>query len=892
MKPWYEIVVPHTMIQSGHIKENLFVADLGDIIQGSSPSDYSNPRKFFQKTYLTRGLLHLLYAVQSKLCDEKGSAIIKLQTPFGGGKTHAIIAIYHYATKRTELNNYLPKDLSPLKAKVVTIVGTHLNPLEGRQKHNIRIHTIWGDIAYQIAGLEGYKEFEANDVNRISPGKEKLRNFLVKHEPFLLLFDEIVEYVTKARGISINESNLGTQTLLFLQELTEALASLARGLLIITLPVHRYEDFSETTFDIIKQMNSILGRVETTETPIDREELYRLITKRLVEKVVLREDRDEIISKYLQIYQKRRNELPDKVLDPSFSERMKDSYPFHPELIDLLYDKWCSFSSFQGTRAVLRILTRILSDLWSSKERLDLILPSNINLQVSPIKNDFLQHIDAQFESIIHVDVIGFDSKSGSLDAKHPDWNNLASNISQSIFLSSFTQDEIPKGVSLAELKLNLIKPQLPVSLISEVLYRVHRTLFYLHFEDGRFYFSHEANLNRKIQDIKELFQENLDEEIKKEVKKHLGKELSTIIWPKSSDEIPDDRQLKVVLAHPSTPNKSLEDWMDKKGDTFRQNKNTIIFALPNLSHLNDLQDLVQTKLALNELQTKITRIGRTKYPDYISEINQRQKRISDSLVFSIRKTYSILYDGSSTFSLGLPQIEYESLTKWYHRELLAREFIVSRLHYQKLDELFSSSNQCISTQQVLEQFYLNPDLFKIESAEVIQQSICWGVEEGAFGIAVLYNNKIQTDSFFFSVKITPVQVTFSSKEFLLSKEIAKTIERQISINPEIKEIIMPEERDKTSPSDLLFKSTPETQIKPQEFYSLSLEVQDLESKSLPAFYRGVLVPLESKKAKISMEIKLDVKCDQEIPETIIETAIKETVTQLGARITKLKKKR
>ncbi len=884
MKPWYEIVLPHSMIQSGHIKESFFVADLGNIIQGLAPSDYSNPRMFFQKTFLTQGLLSLLNTVQAKLCNEEGSGIIKLQTPFGGGKTHALIAIYHYVANGAELHNYLPQSLSPFKTRVAAIVGTNLNPLEGRKEHNICIHTIWGDIAYQIAGANGYKEFEANDINRISPGKEKIRNFLMKCEPFLLLFDEIAEYVAKAQGISVNESNLGIQTLLFLQELTEAISSLSRGLLIITLPSHEFEDFSDTKLDIINRMNRIIGRVEVIETPIEREEIYRLVTKRLIDKVLLQKDHDDIISEYLQIYQKRRNELPEKIQDQTFSRRMRDSYPFHPELIDLLYDKWRYLSSFQGIRSILRILTRTLTYLWSSQENLDLIRPMNVNLQESLLRNDFLRHINAQFESIFRSDVIGFDSKASYLDKKYPDWNNLASGLSQTVFLHSFTLGETPRGLTLSELKLNTINPQIHCSLISEILHQLLRTLYHLHFEDGRYYFSHEPNLNRKIQEIKDLFQEDFEEEMREEVKKHVGKEFSTFIWPNSSSEIPDDQKLKVVLIHPSTLKSSLKDWLEKKGTTFRQNKNTIIFAIPNESHLNDLQNLVQTKLALKELKAKTN----TKSYKIYSEIKQRQDRIMDSLSYSVRKTYSILYDGTRTISLGLPQIDYEPLTTWYHRELLTREFIVSKLHFRKLIELFFSSGQCISTQQILNQFFVNPDFFKIESTAIIQQTICSGVEQGAFGIAILSDNKIQTNSFFFSVELTPTQVTFMSKEVLLSKEIAGVIASQITNDPKIEEILIPEKPEKVTPSNLLYSSTEKR--KTQDFYSLSLEVQDLRSKSLPAFYRGVLMPLESKKAKISLEIKLNIKSEHKIPETAIESTIKETIRQLGARITRINK--
>ncbi|UCE13226.1 MAG: ATP-binding protein [Candidatus Heimdallarchaeota archaeon] len=880
MKPWYEIVTPYSVIQLGHLEESLFIADLGDIIQESAPSEYLDPHKFFQQTYLTRGITSLLNSVRSKLCNQEGSGIIKLQTPFGGGKTHTLIAIYHYATSGSEVGKYLSIDPLFLKTKVVSIVGTQLNPLEGRKENNIIVHTLWGEIAYQIGGLVGYKEFEANDINRISPGKEKLQRFLAKYEPVLFLLDEMVEYVTKARGVPVNESNLGTQTLSFFHELTEAISSLTRSLLVITLPVHKYEDFSEGGSDTLQRMNHILGRVETIETPIDRQELYRLVTKRLIETVIL-QDRDEVVFNYMKVYQKRRNELPDKVQEPVFIRRMKDAYPFHPELIDLLYDNWSPFPSFQGIRAILRILAHTLSDLWSKKGDIDLILPADINLQQVSLRKDFLQHLNPQIELIFNTDVSEKNSNVSLLDKKHLNWNRLASHLSQTIFLSTFTYNEISKGITNAELKLRLIRLNFPPSLISEVLLQVQKSLYFLHLEDGRYYFSLVPNLNRKIEDLKKLHQVEFDIKMQEEIKKHVGEEISSIIWPTSSNEIPDDRQLKIVIVRPSTSEKVLLNWLDQKGDTFRQNKNTIIYALAKESFLSDLEDLILTKLALIEL------VNAKKHQNFFSEVKQRLEKTSASLTYCLRKTYSILFCGDRFITLGLPQLEYESLTKWYHRELMARDMIVSKLHYRKLVELFISSPS-ISTKQVLEQFYINPNFFKIESSAVIRQAICRGVEEGAFGFANLSNNEINIASFFISAKLAQTQISFTSGEVLIDKNIAEIIAKRIAENPEIKKVVIPDKIGKSITSDLLFE-TP-SKLKPQEFSSLVLNIQDLNSKSLPALYRGVLKPLEKRNAEIFLELRMEIKCEQKISEILIETGLSETITQLGARITQIKK--
>ncbi|MFX0173353.1 MAG: DUF499 domain-containing protein, partial [Candidatus Hodarchaeota archaeon] len=534
MKPWYEITTPQPMIRSGYISESTFIADLLDIVHGEAPPNYQDPQMFYKSTYLTKGLYNLLVGVKEKLDEGQGSSIIKLQTAFGGGKTHALIVIYHYIKHGDILAEYLP-NIAPINAKIATIGGTHLNPIEGKIHDNVHIHTIWGDIAFQLGGLSGYKEFETNDIRRITPGKEKIKKFLLRHEPFLILIDELVEYLNKALGISINKSNLGTQTLLFIQELTEALTTIKRGLLIITLPFHQYEDYSETSKKTLDQVNHILGRLETTETPVVREEFYPLVTKRLIEEVISNEERDKIIFHYIHIYRSHRDDFPERIMSPDYINRMKEAYPFHPEFLDLLFDNWRHLPTFQGTRAILRILSRVLSHLWSSKKKIDLITPSDVSFQDGSIRNEFLQHLDSQYTHILNEEMLGSLSRAGILDQKHPEWNKLASKVSKSIFLSSFTKNEDLKGIALPKLRLYSIRPDLQISLIPEIVHHIHKNLWYIHFQKGKFFFSQTPNLNHEIENLKLVFQDKYDFYLRNEIEEHLGIDIETILWPSSS---------------------------------------------------------------------------------------------------------------------------------------------------------------------------------------------------------------------------------------------------------------------------------------------------------------------------------------------------------------------
>jgi len=890
MKPWYEVVELNSLIRSGQLQETEFTADLIDVIEGNASVHYEDPQKFYNLTYLSRGLKRLLHAVQSRLKNNQGNAIIKLQTPFGGGKTHALIAVYHYIKHGQKILDIMPNSLSILNANIVSLGGTHLNPLEGHELGNTYIHTIWGEIAYQLGGKEGYEIFEANDMSRISPGKDKMKKFLQKYKPFLILLDEMVEYITKARGISVNSSNLGTQTLLFLQELTEVIASLSNGLLIITLPVHEQEDFSEKASEIITRMNQILGRVETTETPVERDEVPRLITKRLIKKIAFPEELEKILNYYTKQYHLNRKELPEYSTNPNFLNRMRDCYPFHPELIDTLYDKWRTIPSFQGTRAILRILAKVLTNLWSSSNDTDLICTSNIDLDSVSIRNEFLRHIKSDFDSILNSDILGTSSRAKLMDIKHPAWDNLALKITSSIFLRSFSKRKTQRGITISELKLCLLQPKIQISLLSEVIDQVKMNMWYLHNKQGRLFFNITPNLNRTIQDIQEHYTDTYEEELRKTIKSNLDSEFQSYLWPKSSNDIPDNHDLKLIIIHPTIERNSIMEMIETKGIVFRQYKNRLIFALPNSTYFTSLINQIQTKLALLELIENITQKKDDEESHiHLNEIRTRLKWINNSLSYNVRKAYSTLFDGNITISLESPRTQDESLTRWYFRELTTKDYIVKKLHYKKLIKIFLDSNNFVATKLIHEQFLVNPELIKILSSQVIQECISNGVKEGALGFATLGNHGINADSFRFDVNIEPSEIIFSKEEIILSKDISESISAALKEKLNLKEIAIPLDTPKFSPA-ILNKIDLKESKKSQRINSLSLEISNIDSKLIPAFYRGVIQPLQSQNAKISLEMKLDIQSDLPIPESIMDTLIPETIDQLGAKIIRLKK--
>src|SRR5690349_21240345 len=141
MTAFHTIAIPHDDILQGRLTMDVFAADLWEVFKGDGAEEYRNPDLFFQKTFITAGLETLLNTVENRLKGRGGDPILQIQTPFGGGKTHTLIAMYHKA--------------EGWKAKRVVIVGT---PLSGKE-------TLWGLLEEQLTGQR--QDFTGN----VSPGR-------------------------------------------------------------------------------------------------------------------------------------------------------------------------------------------------------------------------------------------------------------------------------------------------------------------------------------------------------------------------------------------------------------------------------------------------------------------------------------------------------------------------------------------------------------------------------------------------------------------------------------------------------------------------------------------------------------------------------------------------
>ncbi len=913
MKNWFDIIPPHEDIRSGQFDEAVFAADLGDVAAGTAAPDYNDPYLFFKKTYLTEGLRHLLLRVNQKLVQGQGGSVVEIQTPFGGGKTHSLVAIYHTLKHGDAIRELLPPGMDLPRPRMSVIAGNHWNPLEGTTTEGLTRHTFWGEIAYQIGGREGYEAFRRNDEARVSPGKADLRAFLEAHQPCILLFDEILEYVNRAGDVrDRSDVALSTQTFSFFQELTEAVATLPYAMMVVTLPSSYLEDFGEQQEASLARLNKIFGRVESIETPVQGEEVYAVIRRRLfeVERLKAGEMR-KVVHAYFQAYQQVRDDLPAKARDVAWRDKLELAYPFHPDVIDTLYEKWSTFSSFQRTRGVLRLLAHVVEDLYHREVNLDLILPGDLNLGHPQVRQEFLRHTGPEFEGVIGSDIAGHEAKAPALDAENRGWSHLAQRIATAVFFHSFSADETARGATLPYVKLAVMRSDTIPALVTEVLQRLTHTLWYLNTEGERAYFSRIPNLNRMILDKKELYNQRYEERMRALIEQELGSRMSTYLWPASGDGIPDNRTLKLVVLHPEQPEGVIETWSARKGTTFREYRNTLIFALADTGAFAKLKEDVKTVLALEEIEDEIRR-GTSPLPEERrGEVQRRKHGITRDFSYNVRRMYHRLRTADRTLDLGTPTAGQETLTGWYWRELTSMDHgvIVEHLHYRMLvNRLLSNADQ-VATAVVLDQFYKNPQLPLPASEGVVARAIQLGVQEGALGLAELRDGEPEPESLRFRSPVALDAVDFSPHQVVLTRERAERILAELEAR-RAAATRATEEAERTEAQTVTgTDAVPVTPVVSGEhvpggdsgisgggiseisdpdapYHRLRLVIADIPAGKIADVNRGIFLPLSNLADDgLTFTLEIDVTSEEGIPARTLEQTIKETVRQIGARV-------
>lgn len=844
MKAFHTIAIPHKDILEGRLTMDVFAADLWEVSQNRGSDEYKDGDTFFRKTYLTQGLGNLLAIVEKRLRGKGGDPVIQIQTPFGGGKTHALIAMYHKA--------------KVWKAKKIVIAGTALSAEE----------TLWGVMEKQLT--ENIDKFSA----KTAPGKEALRELFSQNQPILILMDEVLEYVTKAAGVKVEESTLAAQTMAFMQELTEVAGTLEKVSLAVTLPASIIEHYDEKAEKLFSQLQKVAGRVEKIYTPVQENEITKIIRRRLFADLDENAAK-EIIAQFMG-YAAKEGILPAGMEPSEYRDRFLDSYPFMPEVVDVLYQRWGSFPTFQRTRGVLRLLSLVIHSLKESNR--PYISLADFDLANQEIRQELLKHIGAEYNGIIAADIT--DSGAGSKKVDISLGNayrglNLGSRAATAIFLHSFS-GAAKQGITPGEIKRCATTTDNPASAVAESVEQLYKALFFMQESGDKYFFSNQPNINRirlaKIENIKE--EERVEEEndlLKESIK---GGKLKVFMWEENPANITDAEDLKLIIL--KKENKALmKEIMENKGQTPRVYRNTLFFLYPLESERTGFVNAVTRKIANEHIESDK---NLSLSEEQKKEIRKELKKAETGLKESIRRFYRMVAvphkEGFKDIDLGIPTYgEEKGLAAEVYETLRSNGEILTKVAPLVLREKYLSAREYVLTEQLYQSSLKTPGETRPTSQYVFEQGIEEGVRMGLFGLGELEDDNPICRNF-----KEEASAALSGKEVIICEALCKEQRGKEGKIPEMKDFSERGEESGELPGVLDGGEDPDQQGKSRNNVHFRFRVP----KGKVSGIMGVMNLLQSKFE--TLEIGITAR-DGAITEQDYEEKIEEAFTQLGIKV-------
>ena len=631
LKPWRFVVKPHPDVASGRYILADFVANLADVRQGKAQAEYGDAKEFFRRTYLTEGLMSLLVTGVKRLTGLGGDPVVQLQTSFGGGKTHSMLALYHLFSGDIGFSEIpggerIVEQVGEIDDKITAncavIVGTAFSATEPRMYPDCTTHTLWGDIAYQLGGVKGYQMVERADMAGISPGSDTLVELLEQFGPALIIIDELVAF---ARNLPISGERVAAGTfdsvMTFFQSLTEAVKRSSDSMLLVSIPESENEIGGELGKMALDILSKTIGRVESVWKPVTANESFEIVRRRLFSSEMDYAARDAVVNAFSTMYRDNSAEFPSGVGEGDYPKRMRAAYPIHPELFDRLYQDWSTLERFQRTRGVLRLMATVIHKLWEDNDQSLMIMPGSIPLWAANIRNEMLRYLPEAWPAIVDTDIDGSESKTLQLDQSVPvlGQHSACRRVARSIFVGSAPSvaEQAVRGVEEVRIRLATVQPGEPLAVFGDALRRMSQQLTYLYSDGSRYWYDTRPTVNRMAQDrAQNLEAHKVFEEAVKRLRAEKFKRedfAGAHIAPQDTADIVDDWGARVVvlghnLTHKrgngtSTAIEATRSILESRGNAPRLYRNTLVFIAADATDAEGWERAIRDYLAWKSIQ-------------------------------------------------------------------------------------------------------------------------------------------------------------------------------------------------------------------------------------------------------------------------------------------------
>jgi predicted AAA+ superfamily ATPase len=775
LKPWREVVTPHKDVASGKYQQAEFAADLWQVHLGEGSDEYRNPVEFFRRTFLTESLKGLLSGAAQRLTGTGGDPVVQLQTNFGGGKTHSMLALYHLFSGNP-LGDLLGVDdvlqhagVKHLpKIKRVVLVGNKISPGNPVTKPDgTVIRTLWGEMAWQLGGKAAYAKIEADDERATSPG-DVMRTLFNEYGPCMILIDEWVAYARQLHDQGDLPGGSFETHFTFAQALTESAKLAKQCLLVISLPASDTTGSPHTQSEDIEvggergrtaldRLRNTIGRVEASWRPASAEEGFEIVRRRLFEPLVEQAQfvaRDTVAKAFFDLYRTQQQEFPPECRDSDYERRMKAAYPIHPEIFDRLYNDWSTLVKFQRTRGVLRLMAAVIHSLWEKGDRSPLILPSNIPIDDPRVQFELTRYLSDNWVPVIEKDVDGPNSVPRRIDGETPNLGKYSAcrRVARTVYLGSAPMAKAAnKGLEDRRIKLGCVMPGESPAIFGDALRRLSTAATFLYQDSVRYWYSTQPTVTKLADDRAEQLKADPDavaEEVGKWLRNDLRKpgDFNRVHpLPRTSSDVPDDKDARLVvfgIEYPHTKDAgspavaAAQELLQNRGTTPRIYRNTLVFLAADKMRLQDLDEAVRRHLAWSSIVDEAETLNLD--PHQRKQAVAQKENASSVVAARLPETYQWLIvptqaspqagiEWQSYRLTGQDALAVRASKKLRNDELLISGFAASRLRLE-LDQVPLWRDDHVAIQQLAEDFARYLYLPRLKDTGVLVEAIRSGL--------------------------------------------------------------------------------------------------------------------------------------------------------------------
>ena len=715
--------------------------------------------------------------------------MIQTKTGFGGGKTHSLIALYHLINSVGALTN--PAALSGesertsiairemmkeagtdpdavLDAKIAVLDCTFLSPTKvSRVVDGDSVSTLWGEMAFQLGGEEAYRIVGEASRRGTSPAGE-LDELFQSVGPCVILIDELVSYV---RNAGDSQDNIYT----FVQNLTQAVRRNRQTALVVTLPEHAIEAGGDMGIEALGRLDNILGRIEATWEPLEVNEAFEVVRRRLFGGVIDEAERDRTCEAFAAMYSRNRSDFPQGVSEQRYLQRLKDCYPIHPEIFDRLYTDWSAIPQFQRTRGVLRMMATCISRLHLNSDPSPLIMPASLTLSDPALANEFVRLLDGNWTAVLS-EVDRDNSRTDDIDKnvrRFADVGGAARRIARTVFLGSAPSGSV-RGIDVRQIRLGTVQPGHGVSVYNEALGRMAGDLYFLYSADERYFFHVEENLNKVATDrAGAMTEREVYDEIHSVMREAVGRRSDVIIFPQNSGEVPDIDNVRLVILPPdkSLPSRSAENneaesearnTLLRRADASRVQKNTLLFLASRRDEVRHLDRVVRNYLAWHSIQEgdrRVENLEGDRRRQVVESVRHAASEVRAALVNAYRWAIAPFQpepQDSSRFDMtswqinasDTGQIVESAFGKFVEEEALVETLSPDALGAMLNQYIWNSDRDHVSVEQLWDMMTSNVYMHRLRNKNVLIDCIRRGVPESKFGYAEGYDANADTDQY------------------------------------------------------------------------------------------------------------------------------------------------